>query len=261
MLKPSEFIDVHKGIDKISEFIETKSGGDVKFEKDIEEKRRRKTWFLDTATLSLNGSNKFLLRVREEDGTGEYDTTLKCRHPDRYISASYNLRSPKENLQFKFEEDISTPFISKFSFSASFEDSEMPDLSNFKEVKDIFPNLIVKDILETESLSMVNNFEPTEISYKIGTLEFSEKKSVNLDLNLWYLKENINNTIPLIVELTFDYESKNQSEKNKTFLEEFPPTVVKKTNSFYNLLQDEEIADLLTTKTKTEYAYSYKKSR
>ena len=67
----------------------------------------------------------------------------------------------------------------------------MPDLSNFKEVKDIFPNLTVKDILETESLSMVNNFEPTEISYKIGTLEFSEKKSVNLDLNLWYLKENI----------------------------------------------------------------------
>ena len=94
----------------------------------------------------------------------------------------------------------------------------------------------------------------------IGTLEFSEKKSVNLYLNLWYLKENINNTIPLIVELTFDYESKNQSVKNQTLLEEFSPIVVKKTNSFFQLLQDEEIADLLTTKTKTEFAYSYKKS-
>jgi hypothetical protein len=52
MLKPNRFIDVLKGIDKISEFIETNNGGDVKFEKDVEEKRRRKTWFLDTATHS-----------------------------------------------------------------------------------------------------------------------------------------------------------------------------------------------------------------
>ena len=261
MLKPKEFSDVQLGIGKISDFIQAKSGEDVNFEEDIKEKKRRKTWFLDTTRHSFNERNKFLLRVREEDGTGKYDTTLKCRHPDRYLSASYDLWSPKQKLQFKFEEDISTPFISKFSFSASFEDSEKPDLSNFKDVKNIFPNLIIKDILETESLSMVNNFEATEKSYEIGTLEFSEKKSVNLDLNLWYLKENINKTIPLIVELTFNYESKKQPEKNQTLLEEFSPTVVKKTNSFYHLLQDEEIADLLTTKTKTEFAYSYKKSR
>ena len=45
MLKPNKFRDVRKGIDKISEFIETKSRGDVKFEKDIEEKRSKKRGF------------------------------------------------------------------------------------------------------------------------------------------------------------------------------------------------------------------------
>ena len=243
MLKPSKFRDVRIGIDEISEFIETKSGADLKFEKDIEEKRRRKTWFLDTTTHSLYGRNKFLLRVRKEEGTGEYDTTLKCRHPDRYISASHDLWSPRKNIKFKFEEDISIPFISKFSISASFQEGKMPDISNVRELTHIFPNLIVKDILEADSLVKVNNFEANEKSYKIGTLEFTEKKSVDLYLNLWYLKEDINKTIPLIVELTFNYESKKQPEKNQTLLEEFSPTVVKKTNSFYNLLQDEEIAD------------------
>ena len=91
MLKPNEFSDVQLGIGKISDFIQDKSGEDVNFEKDIKQKRRRKTWFLDTTRHSLNERNKFLLRVRKEDGTGKYDTTLKCRHPDRYLSASYDL--------------------------------------------------------------------------------------------------------------------------------------------------------------------------
>jgi len=187
--------------------------------------------------------------------SGEYEITLKCRHPDRYISSSYDLSSAKKNIQFKFEEDISVPFISKFSHSASFEEQIMPDLTNFRDLLNIFPNLILEDILETDKLIKVCNFEPYEISYKIGTLDLTEKKGVDLNLNLWYLDDRIKNNSPKIVEFTFNYESKDGSEKNKTLLEEFAPTVARKTDCFYHVVQDDEIADLHTTKTKTEFAY------
>ena len=114
----------------------------------------------------------------------------------------------------------------------------MPGISNVRDLTHIFPNLIVKDILETDSLDKVNNFQPNEKSYKIGTVEFTEKKSVDLYLNLWYLENGPKNTGPLIVEFTFNYESKHRSQKNDTLLEEFPPNVVRKTNSFYHLLQE-----------------------
>ena len=255
MLKTTKFSDLQKGIDKISEFIETKTGPDVKFEKEIKEKKRRKTWFLDTNTHSLNEKNKFLLRVRKEVESDEYEMTLKCRHPDRYLSASYDLSSHKKNIQFKFEEDISIPFISNFSHSASFQERKMPDLTRVKDLLYIFPNLILKDILETDTLIKVNNFEPYEISYKIGTLDLTEKREVDLYLNLWYLEDKIKNYSPSIVEFTFNYEARDSSEKNTTLLEEFSPTIVRKTNSFYHWVQDDEIADLHTTKTKTQFAY------
>ena len=258
MLKPSKFSDILKGIDKVLEVIECKTGDDVKFEKEVKEKKRRKTWYLDTVDFTLNYRHNFLLRIREEEEIGKYDTTLKCRHPDRYLSAFYDLSSPKKNLQTKFEEDISTPFISKFSNSASFEENKKPDMSYFEDLMSIFPNLNVLDISVKEPLKKVNNFEPNEISYKIGTLEVTDKKSVNLYLNLWYSTNSVKNSLPLIVEFTFDYEAKKQSEKTESLLEEFPLTVARTTNYFYHLLQDKEIADLNTTKTKTDFAYKHK---
>jgi hypothetical protein len=257
MLKSSRFGNVQKGIEETFEIIRSEIGANIKFDKSIKEKKSRRTWYLDTRNYKLNEGNKFLLRIRQDHETGEYDTTLKCRHPDRYLSASYDLSSPKKNLKFKFEEDISTPFISKFSHSASFYDNKQPDLGNFRDLKQIFPNLNV-DISETESLRKVNNFEPNELSYKIGTLEFTEKKSVNLFLNLWYLANGVKNAFPLIVELTFNYQAKIKSLKKETSLEEFPISVVRKTNNLYHLLQKMDITEPNTTKTKTEYAYEYK---
>ena len=131
----------------------------------------------------------------------------------------------------------------------------MPDLDNLKDLRQIFPNLSITDIPENEPLKKVNDFEPNEISYKIGTLEFTEKKSVNLYLNLWYSSTGDGSNLPLIVEFTFDYEAKKQSEGDGTLLEEFPHSLVRRTSNFYHLLQDKKIADLDTSKTKTEFAY------
>ena len=257
MLRPHKFNDVKKGINKILEFIE-KNREDQKFEEKVELKGRKKTWFLDTAEHALYRKNNFILRIRRANGTNKYDATLKCRHPDRYISASYDLWTAKNELESKFEEDISAPcinneskikdislpFISNFSLSVSFEEVNMPDFRNIKDLTQAFPNLIINDIFETESLSVVNNFEPGELTYKIGKLELDNGKDLKVYLNLWYLGDTISNIDPLIVELTFNYDSKDQSEKKVALLEEFPLKVVRKAHGFYyRLLQNEGDGD------------------
>jgi hypothetical protein len=68
---------------------------------------------------------KFLLRIRQEEETVEYNMTLKCRHADRYLAASYDLSSANKNAQMKFDEDIRTPFISNSSLSVSFEEHKI----------------------------------------------------------------------------------------------------------------------------------------
>ena len=93
---------------------------------------------------------------------------------------------------------------------------------------------------------------------KLEHLKLQIRKVSNLYLNLWYSTNSVKNSLPLIVEFTFDYEAKKQSEKTESLLEEFPLTVARTTNNFYHLLQDKEIADLNTTKTKTDFAYKHK---
>ena len=258
MLKPSEFEEKQKGINKVLDIIESQieQQEDLELKKDFNEKKKT-TWYLDTDNFRLN-SNKFLLRIREEKHTGEYETTLKCRHPDRYVSASYDLSSSTMNIETKFEEDITIPFVSKFSLSASFKQDIKPKLSNFKDLKSIFPYLNIANVEDTDSLSKVNDFEVTEISNKIGTLDFTDKKSVNLYLNFWYLSGESEKSRPLILEFTFDYRAKDQSNEKDILLEEFSRSLVRKAEIFYLSLQNQTIADHNITKTKTEYVYQYK---
>lgn len=67
---------------------------EVRFEKEIKEEKRI-VWYLDTKTFELNKPpNYFLLRIRPENDE-KYVTDLKCRNPDRYISASHDFSVPK----------------------------------------------------------------------------------------------------------------------------------------------------------------------
>jgi hypothetical protein len=121
-----------------------------------------------------------------------------------------------------------------------------------------FPYLNIANVEDTDSLIKVNDFEVTEISNKIGTLDFTDKKSVNLYLNFWYLSGESEKSRPLILEFTFDYRDKDQSNEKDILLEEFSRSLVRKAEIFYLSLQNQTIADHNITKTKTEYVYQYK---
>ena len=65
---------------------------------------------------------------------------LKNRDPDRSRAASFDLSGFQESANFefkenKFEEDIVTPFESKFSVSTKFESKKYPDFDTYKSIK------------------------------------------------------------------------------------------------------------------------------
>jgi hypothetical protein len=116
----------------------------------------------------------------------------------------------------------------------------------------------------------VNNFEAKEISVKLGKILYDGKKSNNKDgnkvtlfLNLWYSPKD--ESVPAIVEFTYSYKAvklspsmSNKSNKDDKLIEEFPLSIVRNTYEFYRSIQKTKVADLHASKTKTEFAYTYK---
>src|SRR5690349_3483366 len=222
------------------------------------EVQERQAWYLDTNAYKLYCDNNFLLIIRKENNSEEYDVTLKCRHPDRYVSASYNLASSVESIDIKFEEDIVIPFISKFSLSASLKGKQIPRFSTIQDVVTVFPGLDL-GIDTGEMLSKVNNFEVIEISSKIGKIKFSgDDTEIEPELNLWY--SSTKDDKPLIVEFTFKCKAAKQDKAEKMLLEEYSHSLVLDADSFYQSLQKDKIVDKQTTKTKTKTDFVYQNS-
>lgn len=273
MLQTKHFTNRLKGINEISRLIESiieKQGGKFKAPNKYKEVERT-TWFLDTKDFELYRDKKFLLRIRKEKESGLCEVTLKCRHPDRYVCALYDLSVAedvetkfKDDFKTKFEEDIvtskmtdgTTTSVSKFSLSASFEDKEEPDFGKIKDLVSFFPDLELEGIGSNEQLTRVNNFEATEISSKIGTITFSgDDSEIEPELNLWYSSTEES---PLIVEFTFKCKAaKQDNDKDKgVLLEKYSKKLILGASQFYESLQkDDNIIDLDTTKTKTDYVY------
>src|SRR5215210_361340 len=128
MLNTDRFIDRNQGSEvwlSLVDFLVEKHGGQIIETDEVEE---RKASYLDTPALALD-QHGFALRLREEDNGGDrYQINLKYRDPDRYISAAQDLFSEPAG-KTKFEEDISPPFISKFSHSTSIKTNTLPNLS------------------------------------------------------------------------------------------------------------------------------------
>lgn len=221
ILKPKIFQDLNEGIKKVQKIIDKEVdmlNGKFKPDSDLKQKFRR-TYYLDTPNFRLQSKN-FFLRVREDKESNKYDTTLKCRHPDRYISSSYDLSSSIKKSTIKFEEDIIAPHVSKFSISVNFEEYQEPEINNLEKLKTIFPELQTQD-LGDGILEKVNKFEAKEISVKLGKISYSNNNKDREDdddeiktfLNLWYSPKNKGK--PVIVEFTYDYAAIKKKEEGK----------------------------------------------
>lgn len=269
ILKPKLFEDINAGIKKVQNVIDKeveRLNGRFKPEQDLKLKQR-KTYYLDTFDFGLHSKN-FFLRIREDTEPPKYDITLKCRHPDRYISSAYDFSGSLIH-KVKFEEDIIAPHVSKFSTSVNLEQDQEPNFNSIKVLKSTFPGLSSYDLGDGKLLK-VNNFEAKEISVSLGKVAYDRTKGKNEDedkikvlLNFWYSPKD--KSLPVIVEFTYSYKVievdpvlENNENKEREFIEEFPLSLVRNTYEFYKSLQNTEIADLSASKTKTEFAYSFK---
>ena len=208
-----------------------------------------KTMYLDTKAYELNQKFNFFLRIREKPD--EYDITLKCRHHDRYMAASYDLSDPVKNSdlkfkEYKFEEDITSPvqsslshqstFHSKFSSQAKFESKNIHELDRFQIIKSIYPDLEVS-ISPTERLVKVNEFEAHEVTWSLGHVVVPEGDEIKSEVSMWYSSDK--DKKPMIVELDFDCKALNDTDKMS--LEQFPFPMVESINHLYASLQYETI--------------------
>jgi hypothetical protein len=237
----------------------------------------RKTWYLDTKKYDLYDKNLFLLRIREEydrdaRNVKGYDITFKNRHPDRLIAASYDVSNIKEisslrlekKPEIKFEEDIVTPFASKYSSSVKLDLQTLPILTEYQHLQSIFPNLRLDIPLERQ-LTIVKGFVANEISYTLGRLKFDDETEARVQYSLWY--ESRKKKTPVIAEFDIDIKVDNTEKSNKDLLEGFPISLLNSIYNIYQGLQKEDIARFKekgsthskSPKTKTQYAYEYKK--
>src|SRR5215212_8602804 len=231
MLNTDRFEDRNQGSVvwlSLVDFLIKKQGGKVIETDELEE---RKTSYLDTLDLALY-QHRFALRLREEDnGEDGYQINLKYRDSDRYLSAAQDLYSPQAD-KTKFEEDISPPFVSKFSHSTSIKTNALPDLSSMKKVISLFPGLENLKIDVDTAVKTAKDFKVKEVACKLRKFQFGEDPPIKASLSFWYLTERKNNW-PLVVEFSFDYDALDNGTSGDK-LEMYPRQVVEGANRFFS---------------------------
>jgi hypothetical protein len=213
---------------------------------------RRTTWYLDTPGFELQRAN-ITLRVRDEAGEKKpFKVTLKYRMPDRYTAAGNNPAPDPDKVKkpdIKFEEDITPPFASKFSYSASFKAEELPRIETLEDVSRLFPGLKGQDVPATTPIRVVNGFRAHEVMHYIGKLKLDKMPTpraarglpdfvVKVALSHWYLQEN-EDDYPLVTEFSFGFDANEGDDGDDDRLEKFPPTVVAGANRLFRDVQNQ----------------------
>lgn len=225
------------------------------------EEKCRATWYVDTPGYELQRAN-ITLRVREElDAKKRFKVTLKFRAPDRYTAAGCDVSCTEEVKpeDIKFEEDVVPPFVSKFSYSASFKADKLPRLQKVGDVLELFPGLEPYGIHESTPLAVVNGFRAHEVMQYIGKMTLDKMPAergleapefvVMAALSHWYLRPD-QNDYPLVTEFSFCYDAK-PGTGDADRLEKFPPTVVAGANRLFRDVQNQAgwLAQFGSTKT------------
>lgn len=223
--------------------------------------KRRTTWFLDTPGFELQRAN-LILRLREEpDAKKRFKITLKFRAPDRYTAAGYDLRTTQEVKEddIKFEEDITPPFVSKFSNSLSFKTDKLPRLETMADLIELFPGLERSSLSPATPIVVANGFRANEVQHLLGKLKLDKMPTarasdlpdfvVKVALTHWYLR-NDENDYPLVTEFSFGCDAL-LAEGGGDRLEQFPPTVIAGANRLFSDVQNQAgwLAQFGSTKT------------
>ncbi len=230
--------------------------------------KRRATHFLDTPGHDFR-RNDFVLRVRKADsGDNPFKVTLKFRSFDRYLSAAADISHVLDHgdSEKKFEEDVTPPGSSRFSYSKSLEDlPAQPPMTTLAEVKAVFPGLgaAVEDVGGTTGVAPVNGFIAHETVVTLGEVILAEEEDdcgrrikADVVVTLWHGNSK-RRGYPLVAECSFDHKmckSSDDDDQNRQ-LERLPVEAVLKARKLFGKLSAREGWVKPNATTKTRYAY------
>ncbi len=157
--------------------------------------KSRTVRFYDTPNSCVLKNNSLVFRERVENGDRE--VTLKFRSPDRFISGHQDMSASGSDAETKFEEDISAPFISKYSYSTTQEISRSKNLNKIDDPIGLYPGLESYNFDEDEAIALVGNLEISERVYKGTDVDLGNKDG-DFSLTLWY-KDGVLNA-PVVAE-------------------------------------------------------------
>lgn len=250
ILRPEHFASREAGAAQIWSlitYLATMHGGEIDETQDKEKVRQTQYW--DTPLFGLR-HHGYALRLRQDN---DYKLTLKYRGRDRYLSAARDLATPHES-ESKFEEDI-LPLHRNFAQSTSIEREEAPAMGTVAQITDYFPGLRALAIPADTPLQLVNGFTAHEVTRWIGKLRFGDKPKVKVSLSFWYT--SVDQTgLPLVAELSYDYDLPDKDDLGEDALERYPNTVVDGAERLFGALQKQTTWIDLSGTTKTAFAYN-----
>jgi hypothetical protein len=171
-----------------------------------EVKAHRRIRFFDTAEETFN-SQRYIFRERVDVDSGDRELTLKYRHPDRYAASDRDMEAKSErSAETKFEEDVKPPFVSVFSYSTSVAVDNDLDISNVRQVLDVFPGLANELARVDEGdLAVVRTFCARELVL-VGASVLLGKRDIEAEcaLVVWHDDDDVE-TPPVCVEFSFKY--------------------------------------------------------
>ena len=175
-------------------------------------KTNRTIIFYDTPERVLY-KHHLILRERKSADRDKREITLKCRHPDRYISQDRNMHVRHlRDAEVKFEEDIKSPFKQLYSYSSGGVSGKRDALWKIKNVVRLFPGLPEQLTENSENVAIEAVNEPyQEVVVSGGFLSLGSTKSKPAEcaLIIWYNAAK-QDSIPSIVEFSFRYGNRNE---------------------------------------------------
>lgn len=202
--------------------------------------------FRDTPDRRL-AKNGLVLRFRQRKKRDEI--TLKCRTPDRYIAADVPLSASRNfDSEQKFEEDISRPFVSRFSHSTTVQlplGASTKYSTGLKALCRLFPGLRkIKSSagdLSSGKLESVSKIRPVERVHT-GPLFRIGSEEMEIALILWH---DFKSDAVLLAEFSYRYSAAR---------EQFTGQVAQLAQDLFTMLQSSKwVAP--NSKTKTQFMF------
>jgi hypothetical protein len=180
--------------------------------------------YMDTPDWSLY-RNGWIFRIRRYTSEPHNEYTLKFRSPDRYYSASKNLKynnnasTDIDNVANKFEEDITLdPFSSNFSPSCNVFSKKHYSFKSFKKLSDMWEGISDLGVSKNTPIVAVRGRQVLQEVWKGFNIKLGDD-TYKIKVVLWWNSTAKSQEDLLFGEIMFRIKSPDEKYSSKTIVD------------------------------------------